>query len=203
MNQIQSICVYCGSNTGKTAQFSDIATTLGKDIAKQNLKLIYGGGSIGLMGIVACAVLDHGGHVTGIIPKFLEAREIMLKRVSELIVTEDMHERKMLMFEKADAFVALPGGIGTLEEVIEMMTWAQLGQHKKPILLANINHFWDPLLDLFEKMRSEAFIRQQFEFEFLIEDDINQVIPRLLACDASVDSKSTTDSDVNATISRM
>ena len=172
-------------------------------IAKQKLKLIYGGGSIGLMGIVACSVLDHGGEVTGIIPKFLEAREIMLKRVNELIVTDDMHERKMLMFEKADAFVALPGGIGTLEEVIEMMTWAQLGQHKKPIMLANINHFWDPLLTLFEKMRSETFVRKQFEFEFLIENDINQVIPRLMASNAVGQPESSSEPINTATISRM
>ena len=167
----------------KTPHLTDIATNLGKEIANQNLKLIYGGGSIGLMGIIARSVLDHGGRVTGIIPKFLEEREIMLKRVSELIITEDMHERKMLMFEKADAFVALPGGIGTLEEVVEMMTWAQLDQHKKPIMLANINKFWDPLLNLFEKMRSESFIRDQFEFEFLIEENIHQIIPRLITCD--------------------
>ena len=155
------------------------------------------------MGIVACSVLDHGGEVTGIIPKFLEAREIMLKRVNELIVTDDMHKRKMLMFEKADAFVALPGGIGTLEEVIEMMTWAQLGQHKKPIMLANINHFWDPLLTLFEKMRSEAFIREQFEFEFLIENDINLVIPRLMASNTKGQSESNSETLDTATISRM
>ena len=203
MANIQSICVYCGSNTGKDASFENAAFTLGKEIAQQKLKLIYGGGSIGLMGIVACSVLDHGGEVTGIIPKFLEAREIMLKRVNELIVTDDMHERKMLMFEKADAFVALPGGIGTLEEVIEMMTWAQLGQHKKPIMLANINHFWDPLLKLFEKMRSEAFVRKQFEFEFLIENDINQVIPRLMASNTKGQSESNSETLDTATISRM
>ena len=203
MAEIQSICVYCGSNTGKDASFENAAFTLGVAIAKQKLKLIYGGGSIGLMGIVACSVLDHGGEVTGIIPKFLEAREIMLKRVNELIVTDDMHERKMLMFEKADAFVALPGGIGTLEEVIEMMTWAQLGQHKKPIMLANINHFWDPLLTLFEKMRSETFVRKQFEFEFLIENDINQVIPRLMASNAEGQPESSSESINTATISRM
>ena len=183
--------------------FADIATNLGKEIANQNLKLIYGGGSIGLMGIIARSVLDHGGQVTGIIPKFLEEREIMLKRVTELIVTEDMHERKMLMFEKADAFVALPGGIGTLEEVVEMMTWAQLDQHKKPIMLANINKFWDPLLNLFEKMRSESFIRDQFEFEFLIEKNINQIIPRLITCDSANQPNSKTETKVNATISRM
>ena len=203
MTKIQSICVYCGSNTGKDPSFTDIATNLGKEIANQNLKLIYGGGSIGLMGIIARSVLDLGGQVTGIIPKFLEEREIMLKRVTELIVTEDMHERKMLMFEKADAFVALPGGIGTLEEVVEMMTWAQLDQHKKPIMLANINKFWDPLLNLFEKMRSESFIRDQFEFEFLIEENINQIIPRLITCDSANQPNSKTETKVNATISRM
>ena len=114
---------------------------------------IYGGGSVGLMGTVARAVLDDGGSVTGIIPRFLQSRERPMTDLTELIVTDDMHQRKMLMFEQADAFVALPGGVGTLEELVEQMTWAQLGRHEKPVLLANIAGFWDPLIRLLDQMR--------------------------------------------------
>ena len=126
------------------------------------MRLVYGGGSVGLMGIVARSVLAHGGDVTGIIPQFLKDREVMLKEVSELIVTADMHERKRIMFERSDAFVALPGGIGTLEEVVEMMTWAQLDQHEKPILIVNIHGFWDPLIALFGRMTGEGFLHKEF-----------------------------------------
>ena len=123
-------------------------------LAENGVRLVYGGGSLGLMGALANSVLDHGGEVTGVIPEFLTARERKLTRAQELIVTRDMHERKQIMFERADAFVALPGGIGTLEETIEQMTWAQLGRHQKPILLANIGGFWDPLCVLLDHMRA-------------------------------------------------
>lgn len=131
-------------------------------MAEAGVRLIYGGGSVGLMGIVARSVLAHGGQVTGIIPQFLKDREVMLKEVSELIVTADMHERKRIMFERSDAFVALPGGIGTLEEVVEMMTWAQLDQHEKPILIVNINGFWDPLVAQFGRMTGDGFLHKEF-----------------------------------------
>ena len=130
----------------------------GKILAENGVRLVYGGGSIGLMGALADAVLEHGGEVTGIIPEFLTAEERPLRLAQELIVTRDMHERKRTMFERADAFVALPGGIGTLEELVEQMTWAQLGRHKKPILIANINGFWDPLLALIKHMRELDFV---------------------------------------------
>ncbi len=123
---------------------------MGKAFAENNIRLVYGGGSVGLMGAIAKSALDHGGTVTGIIPDFLRARENALTRVQEMIVTPDMHERKRLMFERSDAFVALPGGIGTLEELVEQMTWQQLGRHSKPVLLANIDNFWEPLLALLD-----------------------------------------------------
>jgi uncharacterized protein (TIGR00730 family) len=162
MAQLQSICVYCGSNDGRLPEYAASAERLGRDMAEAGVRLVYGGGSVGLMGIVARSVLAHGGEVTGIIPQFLKDREVMLKEVSELIVTADMHERKRIMFERSDAFVALPGGIGTLEEVVEMMTWAQLDQHEKPILIVNINGFWDPLIALFGRMTSEGFLHKAF-----------------------------------------
>lgn len=158
MTDLQSICVYCGSNTGSDPIFRESAESLGREMAHAGIRLVYGGGSIGLMGILARAVLAHGGTVTGIIPQFLKDREVMLNEASELVVTADMHERKRVMFERSDAFVALPGGIGTLEEVVEMMTWAQLDQHEKPILIANINGFWDPLISQFERMTGDGFL---------------------------------------------
>lgn len=162
MAELRNICVYCGSNSGRSPTYARAAETLGRDIAEAGLRLIYGGGSIGLMGIVARTVLDNGGAVTGIIPQFLKDREVMLGEASELLVTDDMHERKRIMFEKADAFVALPGGIGTLEEVVEMMTWAQLEQHEKPILIVNTEGFWEPLIAQFQRMTDDGFLHKEF-----------------------------------------
>lgn len=162
MAELRSICVYCGSNAGKVPEYAEAAERLGRDMAAAGVRLVYGGGSVGLMGIVARTIMENGGHATGIIPQFLKDREVMLKEVSELIVTADMHERKRIMFERSDAFVALPGGIGTLEEVIEVMTWAQLEQHAKPILIANINGFWDPLVGVFQRMTDDGFLHKEF-----------------------------------------
>jgi uncharacterized protein (TIGR00730 family) len=178
---IRNICVYCGSGKGRNPKYTRAAQTLGKAMAQSGVGLVYGGGGLGLMGTVARAVLDHGGRVTGIIPAFLSAKEQMLKDVDELIVTKDMHERKRLMFERSDAFVALPGGIGTLEELIEQLTWSQLGRHAKPIVLANIDHFWDPLLGLLGHMRDEAFIRQGLEVRFLVVDQARRILPAIQA----------------------
>ena len=137
---------------------SEAAKKLGKILAENSVRLIYGGGSVGLMGALAEAVLEHGGEVTGIIPEFLTRGSGHSALAQELIVTRDMHERKRVMFERADAFVALPGGVGTLEELVEQLTWAQLGRHKKPILIANISNYWDPLLTLIEHMRAMKFV---------------------------------------------
>jgi uncharacterized protein (TIGR00730 family) len=126
-------------------------------------------------------VLDHGGAVTGVIPDFLVNREHMLVRVQERIVTRGMHERKRVMFERADAFVALPGGIGTLEELVEQLTWAQLGRHKKPILILNIDRFWDPLCALIDHMKNLDFIRANLSVDLLVADDVGEVLPKLFA----------------------
>ena len=166
MSTIKSICVYCASGPGNNPAFMQAATRFGRILAENGIRLVYGGGSVGLMGALADAVLDHGGTVTGVIPDFLVNREHMLLRVQERIVTRDMHERKRVMFERADAFVALPGGIGTLEELVEQLTWAQLGRHKKPILILNIEHFWDPLCALIDHMEELEFIRAGMSVEF-------------------------------------
>jgi uncharacterized protein (TIGR00730 family) len=178
---ISNICVYCGSGDGKGQVYLDAADALGRDMAKRGIGLVYGGGSLGLMGQVARGVLAGGGHVTGIIPHFLQTKEKMLKEVQELILVDDMHQRKQLMFERADAFVALPGGIGTLEELVEQLTWAQLGRHTKPIVLANIDGFWSPFLKLLAHMRDESFIRQGLEVKFVSVEKVEDIIPAALA----------------------
>ncbi|MGY6569086.1 MAG: LOG family protein [Salinarimonas sp.] len=179
MNQIKSICVYCGSGSGSDPAFAEAAKALGRAMAAENISLVYGGGAVGLMGIVARAVLDHGGHVTGIIPDFLMAKERMLSDVQDTIVVSDMHTRKQMMFEKADAFVALPGGIGTLEELVEQMTWAQLGRHRKPILMLSVADFYKPLLVLLAHMRQNGFIRPGMELSYLVAERPEDVIGML------------------------
>ena len=179
MGKLNSICVYCGSGLGSNPAHAEAARILGRAMAESGVRLIYGGGSVGLMGTVARAVLDAGGAVTGIIPRFLQSRERPMAELTELIVTENMHARKMLMFERADAFVALAGGVGTLEELVEQMTWAQLGRHQKPVLLANIAGFWDPLIRLLDAMRREKFIRADLEVAVLIAKRAEDIVPML------------------------
>src|SRR5215213_6107282 len=181
MPAIQTICVYCGSGFGSDPVFVQTAAELGRAMAENGISLVYGGGNVGLMGTVARSVLDHGGHVTGLIPDFLKTREKMLDDVQETVVVSDMHTRKRLMFERSDAFVALPGGIGTLEELVEQMTWAQLGQHTKPILLLSIDGFWKPLLTLLAHMREQGFIRPGLELNYLVAERVEEVIPMLEA----------------------
>ena len=183
--KVNSICVFCGSGPGKNPAYAAAAQSLGKAMAAAGIRLVYGGGSLGLMGEVARAVLTSGGKVTGIIPNFLSEKERMLRDVDELIVTTDMHERKRLMFERSDAFVALPGGIGTLEELVEQLTWAQLGRHDKPIVLANIEAFWDPFKALLAHMRSDAFIRPGLEVRFSVVDTAAEILPMIQKCVAA------------------
>ena len=185
MNQIKTVCVYCGSGSGSNPRFVEAATALGKVFAENSIRLVYGGGSVGLMGAVAKSVLDHGGSVTGIIPDFLVKKERMLDRPQELIITPDMHERKRLMFERSDAFVALPGGVGTLEELVEQLTWQQLGRHTKPVLLANIDNFWEPLLALLTHMRATEFIRPTMSIDVLKAERVEDILPRLRAAAAA------------------
>jgi uncharacterized protein (TIGR00730 family) len=179
MSKIRTVCVYCGSGPGTNPRFVEAARAFGKILAENGIRLVYGGGSIGLMGAVATSALDHGGTVTGIIPDFLTIRENALKRVQELIITPDMHERKRLMFEHSDAFVALPGGIGTLEELVEQLTWQQLGRHSKPVLLANVEGFWEPLFTLLAHMRATQFIRPSLAVDILKAERVEDILPRL------------------------
>ena len=179
MSKIRKICVYCGSGPGTDPAFVEAARAFGNILAKNGIGLVFGGGAVGIMGELAQAVLRHGGDVTGIIPDFLVAREHAMKDTQGLIVTRDMHERKRKMFEMADAFVALPGGVGTLEEIVEQMTWVQLGRHKKPILLANIQGFWEPLCALLDHMKKLEFIRGDLSFDLLVTGKVDEILPML------------------------
>ena len=179
MSKINAVCVYCGSSAGTEPAFGEAAGCLGRIFAENGVRLIYGGGSVGLMGILADAVLAHGGKATGIIPDFLTQRERPRRLGQDLIVTRDMHERKRVMFERADGFVALPGGIGTLEEVVEQLTWAQLGRHRKPILIANIKGYWDPLLTLVDHMRAVEFLPPSQRVDFLVAERVADILPKL------------------------
>jgi uncharacterized protein (TIGR00730 family) len=179
MSKINALCVYCGSSPGTDPAFVEAARNFGKILAENDIRLIYGGGSIGLMGALADAVIENGGTATGIIPEFITRRERPRQLAHELIVTRDMHERKQKMFEHADGFIALPGGIGTLEELVEQLTWVQLGRHKKPILIANINNYWDPLLTLIEHMRAVKFVPSALNVDFLVADQVEDILPKM------------------------
>ncbi|MBP2235056.1 uncharacterized protein (TIGR00730 family) [Sinorhizobium kostiense] len=184
---ILSVCVYCGSQPGRDPTHIQAARILGNSIADHGLQLVYGGGTRGIMGAVASGVLSGGGHVTGIIPEFLmdkEATRHSLGQLDELIVTADMHERKHKMFDRADAFVALPGGIGTLEEIVEIMTWAQLGRHRKPMIFGNINGFWTPMLELLQHMRDQGFVHTAHLVQPLVIDRAEDIVPAILAAAA-------------------
>ncbi|MDO8289585.1 MAG: TIGR00730 family Rossman fold protein [Parvibaculum sp.] len=176
-----NVCVYCGSSDGADPTTLEAATRFGTLLAEAGVGLVYGGASIGVMGAVARAVMAGGGTVTGVIPEFLSKAEVKMTGLSEMIVTQSMHERKHIMFERSDAFVALPGGIGTLEELIEMMTWAQLGRHNHPIIIANLNGFWDPLVELLDHMIKAKFMASSIRRFYGVVDKVEDILPRIEA----------------------
>ncbi|MER9163664.1 TIGR00730 family Rossman fold protein [Mesorhizobium sp. M0715] len=191
MNTIRSVCVYCGSSPGRDEIYIKAGNLLGRSIAKAGMRLVYGGGTKGIMGAVAEGALRASGKVTGIIPRFLinrEATETALDRLDELLITDNMHERKHKMFEKSDAFVALPGGIGTVEEIVEVMTWAQLGHHRKPIVFGNVGGFWDPMLTLLDHMAAEGFIHTAQRVKPLVVDDPEAIVAAIMVAGSSVDA---------------
>ncbi|WP_342358397.1 TIGR00730 family Rossman fold protein [Terrarubrum flagellatum] len=193
---IRSVCVYCGSSPGHDPSYAQAARELGRILAEEGVKLVYGGGGSGVMGEIARATLAHGGHVLGIIPSFLREREVQLNECTELVVVPDMHVRKQRMFDEADAFVALPGGVGTLEELAEQMTWAQIGRHTKPILIADVSGFWRPLLSLFAHMREAGFIRAENEVKPIVAEKIIDVLPMLRAAAQRTAAAGTPNSEI-------
>jgi uncharacterized protein (TIGR00730 family) len=193
--QIRQICVYCGSSPGTDTAYIDAARSFGRILAENNVGLVYGGGREGLMGTLAASVRDHGGHVVGIIPQFLQVRERVFADAHEVVVTDDMHERKRVMFERADAFVALPGGIGTLEELVEQLTWAQLGRHTKPIVIANVKGFWNALLQVIGHMRELGFVHSDALLNYHVVERVEDILPILHAAraDTSPDTSGKTE----------
>lgn len=179
MTELRKICVYCGSGPGANPNYLKAAKNFGQLCAQNNIGIVYGGANIGIMGEVASATLEAGGHVTGVLPKFWYKSTLMHDGLSELIITENMHERKQTMHDLSDAFVALPGGIGTLEELVEMMTWSQLNLHTKPIVIANIDKFWQPLIFLLEHMTADEFIRDGLNVPFQVADTVEDILPKL------------------------
>jgi uncharacterized protein (TIGR00730 family) len=158
---VQRVCVFCASNVGNEPRFAEAARELGTTLAERSLTLVYGGGNVGLMGVLADAALAAGGRVVGVIPEALQRKEIAHEGLTELYVTGSMHERKAMMAELADGFVALPGGLGTWEEVLEILTWAQLGEHHKPVVLFDVNGFYEPLFELVEQAVKVGLMRAE------------------------------------------
>ncbi|MCW5681350.1 MAG: TIGR00730 family Rossman fold protein [Xanthobacteraceae bacterium] len=187
MAEIKTVCVYCGSSTGFDPKYAEAARALGRALAEAKIALVFGGGGRGLMGELSRAARAGGGHVTGIVPKFLvESEQAAMANATEMIVVEDMHVRKRTMFERADAFVALPGAIGTLEELIEQMTWAQIGQHEKPMLLLNLDGYWDPLLKLFDRFCEAGFLRREWIEKLIVAAKPEEIVPALRAAIAAI-----------------
>lgn len=178
---MKSICVFCGSSMGFHPIYKKSAYDLGKQIAKENLSLIYGGGSVGLMGVLADAVMEHGGEVVGIIPRFLYEKEVGHDGVTELIIVDSMHERKQKMAELAQGFIAMPGGIGTMEELFEIFTWSQLALIKKPVALLNVNHFYDDIINFLNKMVHDGFIKDVTVNSLINSHSIHELIAKMKA----------------------
>lgn len=176
---MKSICVFCGSSLGKDKIYAEAATALGKLLAQSNIRLIYGGAQVGLMGTVADAVLNHGGQVTGVLPHFLSNKEIAHHYLTELILVGSMHERKLKMSELADGFIALPGGMGTMEELCEILTWSQLGLHQKPSGILNISNYYSYLSLFFENMVTEGFLKETHRSMVMIADNPEQLLQQM------------------------
>jgi hypothetical protein len=172
MAKLETLCVYCGSNPGTGGDYAGLARALGQACAQRGVRVVYGGGKVGLMGELAEAAMAAGGEVVGIIPEHLVRKEVGHEQVTEYLVVRSMHERKQAMFERADAFCVLPGGIGTLDEMIEILTWRQLGLHDKPVVLVDHDGFWQPLLQLFRHQQTAGFLSDAHAAMFQVAGDV-------------------------------
>ncbi len=178
---MKSVCVFCGSSAGFHPIYKKAAEDLGRRIAEEKLTLVYGGGSVGLMGILANTVMDHGGKVIGVIPKFLYDKEVGLDTVTELIIVDSMHERKQKMAELSNAFIAMPGGIGTMEELFEIFTWSQLALIRKPVAIFNVNNFFDEIIRFMDKMVREGFLRPETAGSLIHSENVLELIVKIQA----------------------
>jgi hypothetical protein len=176
---MKRVTVFCGSSSGSDKIFEEQAYSLGKTLAENKIDLVYGGAKVGLMGAVARGVLQNGGEVIGVLPKFLKVKEIAYEGLTELILVETMHERKTKMSELCDGVIALPGGFGTLEELFEMITWAQLGLHKKPVAILNTNGFYNSLIEMIQKMVDEGFLKEINQQMLLTSDNISELLVKM------------------------
>lgn len=181
MPEIQSLCVYCGSSAGTLPEYAVAARTLGTALAARGIHLVYGGGNVGLMGIVADAVLQAGGQVFGVIPEPLKARELAHEALTELHIVEDMHQRKAKMLELSDGLITLPGGYGTLEELFEALSWSQLNIHPNPVGVLNVRGYFDRLLEFLDHAVTEGFLKPQYHAQLLVEQDVDRLIDRMTA----------------------
>ncbi len=179
MRDIKSVCVYCGSSSRVRQSYKDAAVAFGETLARENIRLVYGGGQVGIMGIIADAVLRNGGEVIGIIPHFLNETEVGKADVTELIAVDSMHIRKQIMAERSDGFVVLPGGFGTLDEFFEILTWRQLALHDKPIVIADIDGYWSPLISAVDHIVEEGFAHQRNRDLFKVVPSIAEILPTL------------------------
>ncbi|MET3131522.1 uncharacterized protein (TIGR00730 family) [Oxalobacteraceae bacterium GrIS 1.11] len=176
---MKSICVYCGANAGASPGYAEAARALGRALVEENIALVYGGGKVGLMGVIADEVLRLGGEVTGVIPTALVEREVGHTGLTRQFIVKDMHERKAMMAQLSDAFIAMPGGMGTLEELFEMLTWSQLGLHAKPVGLLNVEHFYDGLLGFIAHAQTQGFVRPQHAALMMAESEPGALLLRL------------------------
>lgn len=179
MNGLDSICVFCGSSEGNDTAIINAAEQLGKTLGESNITLVYGAAKIGIMGVVAKAALESKGKVIGVIPEFLKLKEVVHLGLTEIITTQNMHERKLKLQEISNGFIALPGGLGTLEELFEILTWLQLGLHSKPIGLLNVNHFYDDLISMLEKMVTKGFLKMDNLELLLVDDNIDSLLQKM------------------------
>lgn len=184
MQKIQSLAIFCGSSQGNNPRFTLIAQELGKYLALNQIKMIYGGAHVGLMGKVADSCLHNNGHVVGVIPRFLSQKEIVHEGLTEIIETKSMHERKALMEELADGFIAIPGGFGTLDELFEILTWAQLGLHTKPIGILNVDNFYTPLLNMLETMETNQLLEPIHKNMLLVSETKEELLKKMQAYQA-------------------
>jgi hypothetical protein len=178
-NDIRSICVYCGSSIRVDDAFKKAAVDFGKILADNKIRLVYGGGKVGLMGLIADSVLEHGGEVVGIIPQHISEREVQHLGLTELHVVNSMHTRKQKMVDMSDAFVVLPGGVGTLDETCEILTWRQLGIHDMPICIANINGYWDRFLATLKHISEQGFMRPEDLTLYSVVTEVDEILPKL------------------------
>ncbi len=184
MPRLNSICIFCGANHGLDPVYEKVARDVGRQLALEQRQIVYGAGSVGLMGVIADAALAEGGYVVGVIPTFLKEKEVDHKGIQEVIVTDTMHVRKQTMVDRSEGFIALPGGLGTLDELAEILSWAQLGLHRHPVGILNVNGYFDQLIAFVDHSVAQGFVRQENREIILVDDDLTRLLAKMEAYEA-------------------